>query len=61
MGMSAAIISDEYGSWTGASGFSQESSNSLITSDMSFGIGSVTKTYIATLVIQLEDEEILSI
>lgn len=61
MGMSAAIISDEYGHWTGASGLSQESSNKLITSDMIFGIGSVTKTYIATLVMQLEDEGILSI
>ena len=61
IGMSAAIISDEYGHWTGASGFSQESSNNLISSDMIFGIGSVTKTYIATLVMQLEDEGILSI
>ena len=61
MGMSVAIISDEYGSWTGASGFSQESSNNLISSDMIFGIGSVTKTYIATLVMQLEDEGIISI
>lgn len=61
MGISAAIISDEYGHWTGASGFSQESRNNLISSDMIFGIGSVTKTYIATLVMQLEDEGILSI
>lgn len=61
MGMSAAIISDEYGIWTGASGFSQESSNKLITSDMIFGIGSVTKTFIATLVMQLEDDGVLSI
>jgi D-alanyl-D-alanine carboxypeptidase len=61
VGMSAAIISDEYGTWTGASGFSQESSNKVITSDMIFGIGSVTKTYIATLLMQLEDEGILSI
>jgi D-alanyl-D-alanine carboxypeptidase len=60
-GMSAAIISDEFGSWTGTSGFSQESSNIEITSDMIFGIGSVTKTYIATLVMQLDDEGILSI
>ena len=60
-GMSAAVISDEYGTWTGGSGFSQESSQNLITSDMIFGIGSVTKTYIATLVMQLEDEGILSI
>ncbi len=36
MGMSAAIISDEYGAWTGASGFSQESGNNLITSEMIF-------------------------
>jgi D-alanyl-D-alanine carboxypeptidase len=61
MGMSAAIISDEHGLWTGTSGFSQESSNKVITSDMIFGIGSVTKTYITTLVMQLEDEGILSI
>ena len=61
MGMSAAIVSDDYGTWAGASGFSQESENSLITTDMIFGIGSVTKTYIATLVMQLEDEGILSI
>tara|TARA_R110000868_G_scaffold378658_2_gene644141 strand:+ start:411 stop:1835 length:1425 start_codon:yes stop_codon:yes gene_type:complete len=61
VGMSAAIVSDEYGIWTGTSGFSQESSNSLITKDMIFGIGSVTKTYIATLVMQLQDDGILSI
>jgi D-alanyl-D-alanine carboxypeptidase len=61
MGMSVAIVSDEYGIWTGTSGFSQESSNSVITRDMIFGIGSVTKTYIATMVMQLEDEGILSI
>jgi D-alanyl-D-alanine carboxypeptidase len=61
IGMSTAIISDEYGHWTGTSGFSQESGNNSIASDMIFGIGSVTKTYIATLVMQLEDEGILSI
>lgn len=61
MGMSAAIVSAEYGTWTGVSGISQKSNNSLITQDMIFGIGSVTKTYIATLVMQLEDEGILSI
>ncbi len=61
MGMSAAMVSDEYGVWTGASGISQKSNNSLITSDMIFGIGSVTKTFIATLIMQLEDEGIISI
>ncbi|MCF8259653.1 MAG: serine hydrolase [Melioribacteraceae bacterium] len=60
-GMSASIVSNEYGKWNGASGVSQESGNNLITSDMIFGIGSVTKTYIATLIMQLEDEGILSI
>ncbi len=61
MGMSVAVISDEYGTWTGVSGYSQESSDKEITSDMIFGIGSVTKTYIATLVMQLEDDGLLSI
>ncbi len=61
VGMSASIVSDEYGSWNGVSGFSQEPIKEMITSDMIFGIGSVTKTYIATLVMQLEDEGTLSI
>jgi len=60
-GMSVAIVSDDYGIWTGTSGFSQESINSSISSEMIFSIGSVTKTYVATLIMQLEDEGILSI
>ena len=61
VGMSTAIFSDKYGQWTGASGFSQENQNDLINSNMIFGIGSVTKTYIATLIMQLEDEGKLNI
>ena len=58
-GISAAVIYPDGTAWLGVSGKSSESE--AMSSAMLFGLGSVTKTYIAALVLQLVEEGSLSI
>jgi len=59
VGVSAAVIMPGMGTWLGASGIS-DSSNDIRTG-MLFSIASVTKTYIAALVLLLAEEETLTL
>jgi D-alanyl-D-alanine carboxypeptidase len=60
-GISAAMIIPGQGLWIGTSGYSVPSTSDTITSDMLFGIGSNTKTFIATTMLQLQEEGVLSL
>ena len=57
-GLSAAVILPDSTIWVGSSGHSSDSE--AVDASMLFGLGSVTKTYIAALVLQLEEEGALS-
>jgi CubicO group peptidase (beta-lactamase class C family) len=59
-GISAAIVHPILGTWKGTAGWSQETQQTL-TPDMLLGIGSVTKTYMTALTLQLVDEGILTL
>ncbi|MGB3861549.1 MAG: serine hydrolase domain-containing protein [Candidatus Aminicenantaceae bacterium] len=58
-GISAAVILPDNTTWLGVSG--KSSNSEAINSAMLFGLGSVTKTYIAALVLQLVEEGALSV
>lgn len=58
-GISAAVILPDGSMWLGASGMSSDTI--AMDNTMVFGLGSVTKTYIAALVAQLAAEGILSV
>jgi D-alanyl-D-alanine carboxypeptidase len=58
-GISAAVILPNSTTWLGVSGKSSDSE--AMDSTMLFGLGSVTKTYIAALVLQLAEEGTLSV
>ena len=58
-GISAAVILPEGITWLGVSG--KSSDIKAMNSSMLFGLGSVTKTYIAALVLQLTEEGLLSV
>ena len=58
-GLSAAVASPSGVVWAGVSGQSTEANR--ITPDMLFGLGSVTKTYIAALIMQFVDEGAFSL
>jgi D-alanyl-D-alanine carboxypeptidase len=58
-GISAAVILPDCTTWQGVSGKSSDSE--LMNSTMLFGLGSVTKTYIAALVLQLTQEGALAL
>ncbi len=60
-GISAAMILPGYGLWLGTSGYSNPLLGDTITSDMLFGIGSNTKTFIAATMLQLQEEGVLSL
>lgn len=53
-GISAALITKEGDIWTGVSGISH--GTVLITDETLFGMGSVTKTYVASIIMQLYQE-----
>ncbi len=53
-GVSAAVIMPSHGTWTGVSGVSHDTVE--ITSDMLFGIASITKNYTAPLILKLAEE-----
>jgi len=58
-GVSAAVILPDGTTWLGVSGKSSDSES--MNSDMLFGLASVSKTYTAALVVQLEAEGLLSV
>jgi D-alanyl-D-alanine carboxypeptidase len=58
-GVSAAVIFPDRDTWFGTSGVSF--GTTAITPDMIFGIGSVTKTFIAALCLQLAEEGVFSL
>ncbi|MDQ3021590.1 MAG: serine hydrolase [Bacteroidota bacterium] len=60
VGISAAALVPGQGIWTGASGISSSDSDD-ITSEMVFGAGSVTKNFIAAMILQLDEEDSLDI
>jgi D-alanyl-D-alanine carboxypeptidase len=58
-GVSAAIIIEDRGHWAGTSGYSEP--GKPIDEDMLFNIGSIGKNFLATLILQLAEEERLSL
>jgi len=58
-GVSAAVIFPDHKIWRGVSGISHDTV--AIKSDMLFAIGSITKTFVATLTLKLVEERILSL
>jgi D-alanyl-D-alanine carboxypeptidase len=58
-GLSAALITPENKIWIGTDGHSSQ--NDIIKADMVFGLGSVTKTYFAAIVMQLVEKGKLSL
>ncbi len=58
-GISAAVILPDGTTWLGKSGKSSDSE--AMNSALIFGLGSVTKTYIVALVLQLAEEDNLSV
>lgn len=61
MGISAAVIMPNRSTWLGVSGVSEPGGPQPIRSDMLFGIGSITKTYTAVLVLQLIEEGLVDL
>jgi len=59
VGVSAAVYVPGVGSWTGASGNSCQ--DRVITSEMIFPVASITKSFVAVVVLQLAAEGILSL
>lgn len=59
-GISAALWMEGEGLWRGATGISG-SDGSPVTSDLRFGIASITKTFVATLILRLQEEGKLSL
>jgi D-alanyl-D-alanine carboxypeptidase len=58
-GVSAAVAFQSGEIWTGTNGISY--GNTPISKDMLFGIGSVTKTFIAALCLDLADEDVINL
>jgi len=60
VGISAAAVVPGQGIWTGTSGISSSDSDA-VTNEMVFGAGSITKNFIATIILQLDEADSLSI
>ena len=58
-GASAAVIVPGHDTWLGASGISHE--NVPMEPEMIFGMGSMTKNFMATIVLQLAEEGVLTV
>lgn len=55
-GVQAVIQSPELGKWSGAAGTASNLGQELMTSEHQFGIGSISKTFVATVILQLMEE-----
>lgn len=60
VGASAAVVGPGL-EWTGASGLSDRASATRIRPEMIFGAGSITKSFMAALILQLAEEQKLSL
>lgn len=62
-GVTAAVVAEGRKPWTGAAGYSVKSGSPMIpmTPDMLFEIGSIGKTFVTTLLMQLVDEGVVSL
>jgi CubicO group peptidase (beta-lactamase class C family) len=61
VGVVAGLVSDEQGEWFGASGVKNLTTNAPVMASDRFQIGSITKTFVATVVLQLVDAGILKL
>jgi D-alanyl-D-alanine carboxypeptidase len=61
IGVSSAVITPDEGLWLGVSGVSDRNPPKNIQPDMLFTIGSITKNFTATLILQLAEEGILDL
>jgi|GEM_PF-2122574 CubicO group peptidase (beta-lactamase class C family) len=61
IGASAAIIIPGQGEWLGASGLSDPVTDDSISISHLFGIGSISKSFCAAMILKLEEEGLLSI
>ncbi len=55
-GISAAIATSEGLIWTGVAGMANLQTDAPVSPDMLFGIGSITKTFVAVVILQLVEE-----
>lgn len=60
-GIAASVYASDQCNWVGASGHANRQFFPPIESTMTFGFGSITKTFIAALVLQLAEEDLLSL
>lgn len=60
-GAAAAVIVDGEGEWAGASGKADLASGRALTHDTLFGIGSITKSFVAALLLDLAEDGVLSV
>jgi D-alanyl-D-alanine carboxypeptidase len=61
VGVVAGFTSDQYGDWFGSSGLANLAANTPVQTRDRFQIGSITKTFVATVVMQLVQEGRLSL
>ncbi len=61
IGASAAVLLPGDKIWLGTSGYSVPASRDTISSDMLFGLGSITKTYTTAMMLKLVDEGVVSL
>ena len=60
-GLSVAVANSESLLWTGTAGQANLSAGAPVQTDHLFGIGSITKTFVAVIILQLVEEERLSL
>ena len=60
-GQSATIVFPDGSRWNGAAGVSDVASETPVTPDTTFVSGSITKTFVAATIMQLQEEGLLSI
>lgn len=60
-GAVAAVIVEGEGEWVGASGKADLETGEAMTPETLFGIGSITKSFVAALVLKLAEEDVLSV
>jgi D-alanyl-D-alanine carboxypeptidase len=60
-GLSATVIWPDGAWWTGTSGVADFEADRLVTADTAFGVASITKMFVAALILQLVEEGRLSL